>query len=324
MKKFDFIPNDVIYVERNFDLRARSLVKDMLNESSTESQRYVYLPEILRYIKPDATLDDERIVFDEIIAQSGVDVTDPGFLHVLEDGEILFQPLDFFSDTEVLALHSSSMSFLEESEVNPRCFKKVKRSENVEFKNLFCSIAAPQSECNLMSNEYYAEVEALTAKMREAVDRLRQLGMDYGAIFDLIKEKPKVSRLLVTERGHIILTDYKDVEISMKPMARALYILFLKHKEGIIFKDLPDYRGELLKIYRKVSRFSDDKALNMAVDAVTDPLSNTINVNCSRINHEFQRKFANDLSQHYIIQGKRGEERGVLLDRDLVDWQGKW
>ena len=38
----------------------------------------------------------------------------------------------------------------------------------------------------------------------------------------------------------------------MTPIVKAVYFLFLRHPEGILFKELIDYRDELDMIYRSV------------------------------------------------------------------------
>ena len=41
------------------------------------------------------------------------------------------------------------------------------------------------------------------------------------------------------------------MEIKMEPLVKAVYLLFLKHPEGIVFKCLPDYRKELAELYKR-------------------------------------------------------------------------
>lgn len=59
----------------------------------------------------------------------------------------------------------------------------------------------------------------------------------------------QLSRLIITEKYDIILPDYHDMQIKMEPLIKAVFILFLRHEEGIVFKNLSDYREELHTIY---------------------------------------------------------------------------
>ena len=58
-----------------------------------------------------------------------------------------------------------------------------------------------------------------------------------------------------------MLPDYNDMEIKMEPIVKAVYLLFLKHPEGIAFKCLPDYRQELAEIYTKLRPMGRDKSV---------------------------------------------------------------
>ena len=107
----------------------------------------------------------------------------------------------------------------------------------------------------------------------------------------------------------------------MTPIQKAVFLLFLNHPEGIIFKHLPDYQEELLDIYKKVRgyRYDKENAMKSIMD-VTDPLKNSINEKCSRIREAFLSQFDDYLAHYYYIDGQRGEPKKILLPRDLVKW----
>lgn len=54
---------------------------------------------------------------------------------------------------------------------------------------------------------------------------------------------------VITENYDIILPYYNDLHIKMEPLVKAVFILFLRHEEGIVFKCLSDYRDELKDIH---------------------------------------------------------------------------
>ena len=130
----------------------------------------------------------------------------------------------------------------------------------------------------------------------------------------------KLSRLLI-RNNRIFLPDYNNLEIKMTPMAKAVYFLFLRHPEGIVFKYLPDYRDELRKIYASVSRYDDKDHMERSIMDVTDPMKNTINENTSRIRRAFVEQFDESLARNYFITGERGEAKKVALPRHLVVWE---
>ena len=73
---------------------------------------------------------------------------------------------------------------------------------------------------------------------------LREKGASEEEIRELFDvEQRSLSRLLVTKDYRLFFGDDK-LEVKMRPICKAVYLLFLRHPEGIRFKELPDYREE--------------------------------------------------------------------------------
>lgn len=134
------------------------------------------------------------------------------------------------------------------------------------------------------------------------------------------KNVVKMSRVTISKDGIILLTDYQK-EVKMEPIVKAVYLLFLKHPEGIAFKCLPDYREELLGIYQKIKPFGLTERAIRSIEDVTNPLLNSINEKCSRVRAAFLSEVDPTLLEQYIITGKSGEIKKVILPRDLVIWE---
>lgn len=165
------------------------------------------------------------------------------------------------------------------------------------------------------------EVAIIVKEVRDKVNALRERGMAEKLIRKLIQIEPKLSRLVVTKDMRIILPDYNNMEIAMEPINKAVFLLFLKHPEGIVFKCLPDYRKELAEIYQKIKPFGlNDRAIQ-SIEDVTNPCLNSINEKCARIRGAFISQFDEDLAKHYYINGWRGEAKKIDLPRDLVIWE---
>ena len=138
---------------------------------------------------------------------------------------------------------------------------------------------------------------------------------------ELFTEKPKLSRLVITKDMRIMLPDYNNMEIKMEPINKALFLLFLRHPEGIVFKHLPNYRKELANIYQKIKPLGlNDRALQ-SIEDVTNPTLNSINEKCARIRGSFVSQFDDSLARHYYIYGMRGEPKKIDLPRNLVIWE---
>lgn len=164
-------------------------------------------------------------------------------------------------------------------------------------------------------------IEDLMEEVRERIAKLRQRGIAEYLLEQLIHPDNRLSRMVITKDYRILLPDYNDMEIKMEPLVKAVYLLFLKHPEGIMFKCLPDYREELARVYADLRPVGlTDKALQ-SIEDVTNPLLNSINEKCARIRGAFVGQFDDYMARQYYIDGLRGEVKKISLPRNLVVWE---
>lgn len=166
------------------------------------------------------------------------------------------------------------------------------------------------------------DVRRIGEEIRARILQLRAKGLSTLAIRKLVgDDADQPSRLLIDRNGRIVLPDFGNREICLSPIHKAVFFLFLRHPEGIAFKDLPDYREELGALYRGVSGREDPAAIQKSVDRLTDPLDNSINEKCARIKNAFVSEFREEIARWYIIDGRRGEKKRILLPRERVTWE---
>ena len=164
-------------------------------------------------------------------------------------------------------------------------------------------------------------IEDLIEEVRERITKLRQRGISQYILEQLIHPDDRLSRLVITKDYRILLPDYNNMEIKMEPLVKAVYLLFLNHPEGILFKKLPDYRQELTNIYNKIKVSGlTDRSLQ-SIEDVTNPLLNSINEKCARIRGAFVGQFDDHMARNYYIDGLRGEAKKINLPRGLVVWE---
>lgn len=167
----------------------------------------------------------------------------------------------------------------------------------------------------------YENIEDLMEEIKERVLKLRQRGVAEHILEELIHPDDKPSRMVITKDYRILLPDFNNMEIKMEPLVKAVYLLFLNHPKGLLFKHLPDYRKELTKIYMNLRPAGlSDRAIQ-SIEDVTNPLLNSINEKCARIRGAFLREFDDHIARHYYIDGLRGEAKKIALPRDLVIWE---
>jgi hypothetical protein len=165
------------------------------------------------------------------------------------------------------------------------------------------------------------EVKQLLNDLRIVVNKLKSRGVNSYWIECLINDPGKISRMVITRDHRIILPDYDNMEINMTPIVKAVYLLFLRHPEGINYKDLGDYRDELRAIYMDIKGSALNATMEQSIALAIDPLNNSINEKVARIREAFVTRFDERLATNYIIHGDRGEAKRIPLHRELVEWQ---
>ena len=186
-----------------------------------------------------------------------------------------------------------------------------------------------------LADEHFDDIDALDDETRQTLldiqhklESVRLSGISEAIIAKFIKPMPTISMMVVTNDFHIILPDYGNMEITMEPLVKAVYVLFLRHPEGIMFKDLYDYREELETIYRcvkakknQIDRLLDSPfspQISKSVESLCDPTKNSINEKCTRIKEAFILKFSDYLAQNYYITGSKATVKKISLPRSYV------
>lgn len=110
----------------------------------------------------------------------------------------------------------------------------------------------------------------IARQIRELVKKLQVMGRDdlllqaitVPTLEQLRTEAARgtLRRLIVKRDGRLFLEGNKNigngsnntVEVQLSPVHRAVYLLFLRHEEGIEFKRLSEYHDELLSLYDRI------------------------------------------------------------------------
>lgn len=183
------------------------------------------------------------------------------------------------------------------------------------------SFPTKQNTANCLADENFStEVIGLLNEFQRIAVELRKRGVWELVINRMFRPTQMLSRMVI-RNNRIFLPDYNNMEIKMTPMVKAVYFLFLRHPEGIVFKNLPDYRNELRTIYASVCRFDDKEKMEKSIMDVTDPMKNSINENASRIKKAFVEQFDENLAKNYFIVGEKGKPKKVILPQHLITWE---
>ena len=170
------------------------------------------------------------------------------------------------------------------------------------------------------NKEKQCPYNVLVEEIKERIRKLKDYGMSEKELTSLLEAEQPLLKLTISRNYRLYLGEQR-MEVRMEPLVKAVYLLFLRHPEGIIFKDLPDYRQELTKIYSDVRPWGlTDRALQ-SIEDVTNPMLNSINEKCARIKKTFLAVMGSGMAEHYYIKGTRCEPKGIALPRDLVVWE---
>lgn len=326
----DFLStNDVVFVENGYKPALnRCIIKNLGN-----IKKMFYEYELNFYYMPYLDKDmDEVIAYRAPYLQPGTvnnkRWASDAFLDYLAKPELRHKLPPFlitqYADNIAYAYFFSPGS---ESGVMP-CFEALR---NEIYSDIWEDMASPSiyeepDGGRLTADESFSDdIEKLMDDVKRKIEYLRYSGVSQWALEQLVKPEIKLSRLVATDDYRIILPDYNNMEIVMQPLVKAVYLLFLRHEEGILFKHLPDYRDELYQIYNKVRVCSappvgmTDEKIRNSIKLVTDPLSNSINEKCARIREAFISRFDDSMAVYYYVTGRRGEPKRITLPRNMIE-----
>ena len=172
-------------------------------------------------------------------------------------------------------------------------------------------------------SKFPSERDGIVEQMQNCARKLLEIGMDRNEIIENLFNSKPMQKMKVLKNGDILLqgTEYGEAKINLPPLDKAIYLLFLRHPEGINFSYLPDYREELMEIYRKLMKYRTTDSMLKSVEDVTDPTKNSINEKCARIRRAFVDALGRYLAFSYYITGNRGEAKKIVLDRRYVSWE---
>ena len=325
--------NAVLYVEPEYDKKVNASIKreyEAIRELLYASGReFFYLPHVihdlgakkdtfrntLSYLEPTLTADQLDHIDRNLSQLSSVFFSKEIFLNYLNaNGLNIGRPAFFMKIDTPTAERGQDFLIIE---INGDPLETLKRVVwlNEHILTLDPPISSPR-EARLIAK----------FKASESVinDELQYSGLHKIIIDTVLKYNAshQVSRLYITERGGIFLTDRNNTEVKMPSLSKALYIFFLLHEEGISLNYLNDFKPELYRIYSQISTYGDEMLLHRAVDNLTDFVGNTLNTTLSRIKKAF-RDILGDEAANYLIQGEKGGRKIVHLDRSLVVFEDR-
>lgn len=214
----------------------------------------------------------------------------------------------------------------EDKQASPaKCRKRYSHKFKLESSLLFETEEFPDDEFFPAAPAAESEFD-LDPKTKALLDEIEAIKVKYGITIEeleaVLSYRVKLSHLRITRHKEIILDDFDHREVKMDALTKSIFLLYLKHPEGIRYKELCDYRSELEEIYLSISGRSDMDSIRKSIDDLTDPItSNSINEKVSRAKKAFREVVDVRIARFYYIDGRQGAAKRIALDRSLVIWE---
>lgn len=118
---------------------------------------------------------------------------------------------------------------------------------------------------------------------------------------------------------NIFLSDLGDLQINLTPKEKTLYLLFLKHPEGINLSYLIDHKAELTAYYSMLSRSGSPEQVETVIsNMINYEYANDVSIQFSRIKNKFVAALG-EFGKQYTIE-KVGDKHKIVLNRELVQF----
>ena len=250
----------------------------------------------------------------------------PGFLFYKETKDNGLTVYEYYPlvglDDETPSYKKQIAEILRKHKENTDKYRVLGRSGGLGHSGVYCTEYEKNEDyADNMFESFDHQTKAQLFLFKKQVIELQKLGVPLALMENILHQNDKLSKLVITKKHEILLPDYNNMTIKMEPLVKAIFFLFLKHPEGIIFKHLPDYRMELIDIYKDLRPLGLNNRSIQSIEDVTNPFLNSINEKCARIRAAFVNKFDEHLAKNYYVTGERGEVKKISLPRDLVVWE---
>lgn len=166
------------------------------------------------------------------------------------------------------------------------------------------------------------EAAELLALMEKVQERLRLMGVSAPAPEAMPSPMSAAPVELYIDRHYSIRMDAPDgPALPLRPLVKALFILFLRHPEGILLKERDRYRQELEEIYAVICPNAAIEDVRARVGRLVNLQDNSFSEKASVLNARLEELLPAGTAEDYKIQGYNGHPRRIPIDSLSVHWQ---
>ena len=161
------------------------------------------------------------------------------------------------------------------------------------------------------------EAAELLSLMEKVQERLRNLGVEAHAV----TEDATPVNLFIDKNYNIRMERPEGPALPFRPLVKALFILFLKHPEGIVLKQRERYTQELECIYSVIAPGVSPENRGKRVRRLMDIEDNSFSEKLSVLNASMDKLLPQAISDSYKVHGYNGHPRRIPLPQIYVHWE---
>ena len=115
------------------------------------------------------------------------------------------------------------------------------------------------------------------------------------------------------DKNFRIIVDYNDTEIKLSPLCKAIYVLYMRHPEGLGRKQIAEKNivEELYQIYAILAPNKTSVQIKNTIDNLVDFSKKNLDKQMSLINKTV-RTTLGDKSEHYLPRSSKRNEKRML------------
>ena len=131
---------------------------------------------------------------------------------------------------------------------------------------------------------------------------------------------PDAFSIRVSKDYRIFILGPNPRELALRPLLRTVFILFLRHPEGILLKEREAYKNELLEIYACIVPNLDEDIRRQRIERLASPDENTFSESLSHLNRKLDT-LLDAYAPNVQVYGSNGNPRRINLNPMYVHWE---
>lgn len=115
------------------------------------------------------------------------------------------------------------------------------------------------------------------------------------------------------DKNFRIIVDYNDTEIKLSPLCKAIYVLYMRHPEGLGRKQIAEKNimDELCQIYAVLAPHKTSVQIRTAIENLVDFSKKNLDKQMTLINRTM-RTTLGDKAEHYLPRSNKRNEKRML------------